>query len=606
MRRLLSYLRPYRGRVVLALLLSFLVAGLTSLSLSSLIPFLDMLFEEGGLESFRSLAGREIARVSEGLAAWTVEELLATRMAALATLVVLVFVLTVAKGVLRFLNGYLVGTTAIAAARDLTNELYGHLIRQPVLAIEREGVGNLSSRFTADSDEVVRALKTLTGTIFREPLQFLFLLALALLISPTLTLAALVIFPLVGLLIRKAGRVAKSNARRVLAHRSRLLSILQETFLGIRVVQSCRGEGRSLERFAEENRRLYDRNRRLVRVEALTPPAMEVLVVLGVGGALLLGGAMAIRGDIAPSLVVVLYIAVGALYEPVRKLASCVPRIQAGLAGAVRIFEYLDRRSAVVESPGATPLADGEHGIRLEGVTCSYGGSVDALREVDLEIEAGSWFAVVGPSGSGKSTLAGLLPRFFDPEGGTVRFDGRDVRELTLDSLRSQVMLVPQETFLLDDSLRANIAFARPGASETEVRRAARIAHVEDFASKLPEGLGTRVGERGTTLSGGQRQRIAIARAILARPRVLVLDEAVSQVDEESALLIRDALLATREGRTTVVITHRVDTLLDAERIAVLREGRLEAVAPPADLLSSSATYRDLVDAAAAARAART
>jgi subfamily B ATP-binding cassette protein MsbA len=601
--RLLSYLKPYRGRVALAVLLSFGAAALTSLSLSTLIPILRTLFSEGGLASVQDGARDIIGFVSADLADGIVSTFLHSPLAALASMLGAVLVMTVLKGVLRFGNGYLVGTVAVAAGRDITNGLYAHLIRQPVLFFEREGVGTVASRFTADADEVVRGLKTLTGTLFREPLQFLCLLVVAIWISPLLTLASLLIFPIIGLLIRQGGRVAKRNARQVLAHRSRLLGILQESFFGIRVVQAFRAEARERERFVSENRQLFERNRRLVRVEAAISPAMELLVVLGVGGALLLGGAMAIRGDLDVALLVTFYGAVGALYEPVRKLGSAVPRLQAGLAGSARIFAYLDREPEVREAPDAAPLPELTRSIRFEGVTVTYGGAAKALRGVDLEIRAGEQIAFVGPSGAGKSSLVALLPRFFDPEEGAVLFDGTDVRTATLASLRSQIALVPQETVLLNDSLRANIAFSRPLATDEEIREAARAAHVEEFAVRLQDGYDTTVAERGASLSGGQRQRIAIARALLARPRVLILDEATSNVDEESARLIREALARTREGRTTIVISHRLETLAASDRIAVLDEGRLQAVGSHEELLEKSTAYRDLAEAAAANRA---
>jgi subfamily B ATP-binding cassette protein MsbA len=567
--RLLGYLRPYRGRVAAAVLLSFGAAALTSLSLSTLIPILRTLFSEGGLESVRQGAKDIFGVVHTGLGDWIVRTFLPAPLTALASLLLAVLV---------------VGTVAVAAGRDITNRLYGHLIRQPVLFVEREGVGTVASRFTADADEVVRGLKTLTGTLLREPFQFACLLVVALWISPLLTLASLLIFPLIGLLVRQGGRVAKRNARRVLVHRSTLLGILQESFFGIRVG-------------------LFERNRRLVRVEAAISPAMELLVVIGVGGALLLGGAMAISGDLDVALLVTFYGTVGALYEPVRKLGSAVPRLQGGLAGATRIFAYLDRESEVTEAPDALDLPGLSGEIRLEGVSVLYDGETAALRDVDLTIRAGEQLALVGASGAGKSTLVALLPRFFDPDEGAVLFDGTDVRTSTLASLRSQIALVPQESVLLNDTLRANIAFGRPDATDEEIREAARAAHVEEFVERLPAGYDTLVSERGSSLSGGQRQRISIARALLARPGVLVLDEAVSNVDEESARLIREALDRTREGRTTIVISHRLETLVASDRIAVLAEGRLQAIGSHQELLEKSTAYRDLAEAAAANRA---
>jgi subfamily B ATP-binding cassette protein MsbA len=571
---------------------SFIAAGLTSLSLSTLIPILETLFEAGGLESLREGVRFTVGIVSRDLAGSVADSFFESRMSALVSLIVLVFVLTVVKGVFRFLNEYVVGTVSLAASRDVQDELFSGLIRQPVPFFESEGVGAVASRFTADGDAVIRGLKTFTGTMFREPLQFLFLLLLAVWISPILTLTALVIFPVIGLLIRQVGKVAKRISKRVLGHRSRLLSILQESFFGIRVVQAYRSEDRDAERFMAENQRLCQRAGKLVKTEAITSPAMEVLVVLGVGSALLLGGAMAIRGELPASRLVTLYVAVGALYEPVRKIASAIPRIQAGLAGAVRMFAYMDRVPEIRDAPGARILPPLARSIRFENVRVRYGERGDALRDVNLEIRAGSFVSVVGPSGSGKSTLAGLLPRFYDPTEGAVRLDGVDLREATLSSLRGQIALVPQEMILMNDTISANIAFARPNASPAEIRAAAERARVTEFADRQPLGLDTVVGERGSALSGGQRQRVAIARALLAEPRILVLDEATSHVDDESAGLIMDALFETREGRTTIAITHRQRALGRSDQVVFIAGGRIAAAGSHESLLAASPAYR--------------
>jgi ABC-type multidrug transport system fused ATPase/permease subunit len=597
--RLIRYLRPYRLRVSLAVALSFGVAALTALSLTALIPTLDTLFGSGGLETVRESTRDAVSGLSPALADLIVDTFFTSKRATFTWLVAAVIAMTLVKGVLRFLNVYLVGSVAIAAARDIMNQLFAHLIRQPVLFVEKEGVGTVASRFTADADEVVRGLKTFTGTVFREPIQFLFLLLVALSISPLLTVAAFVIFPLIALLIRQAGRVAKRNARRVLAHRSALLGILQEAFFGIRVVQTFGGEARETSRFSAENHRLYDRNRRLVRVEAVTSPSMEFLAVLGISGAILLGGMMALEGELRVGAFFAFYVSIGALYEPIRKLGSAVPRLQAGFAGAGRIFAYLDREPAVRDAEGATKLEPLSEEIRLEDVGVTYGDRSRALSGVSVSLGAREQVAIVGASGAGKSTLVGLLPRLYDPEEGRVLFDGRDLRTVTLESVRRQIALVPQETVLMNDTVRNNIAFARPDASEEEILAAAGTARVTEFLDRLEAGLETVIGERGTSLSGGQRQRIAVARALLVKPRVLILDEAVSNVDDESAALIREALEESRHERTTIVITHRLETIARADRILVLDRGRLVADGSHEDLLRDSREYRSLVRSAA-------
>ncbi|MCU0725428.1 MAG: ABC transporter ATP-binding protein/permease [Planctomycetes bacterium] len=600
--RLLRTLRPYAGSVVLALVLSFLVAGLTSLSLSTLIPILETLFTDTGLAEVQGHAERALAMVSEDLARFVVDHLLDTRMAVLQALLVTVLVITVLKGLLRFFDEYIVGKVSVAAGRDLTALLFARLTRQSPLFVEREGVGNISARFAADGDQVIRGLRTVTGTFLREPLQFVFLLLLALLISPLLTVASLLIFPLIGLLIRQAGRVARRHAKQVLVHRASLLSIVQDVFFSIRLVQSCRAEDRAQARFEGENRLLFDRERRLARAEAVSSPVIEVLVVVGVGATLLLGGAMAIRGEISASRLVTLYVAVGALYEPVRKVAAAIPRIQACLAASTRIHAFVDREPEVRDAPGATPLPPLTREIRLENVSVTYGGRAKALVDVDLRIPAGSFTALVGPSGSGKSTLVALLPRLLDPEQGGILFDGVDLRAATLDSVRSRVLLVSQDPLILNESVRENVALARPRATEEEIADALRAARVSEFSDRLSAGLDTVTGERGTTLSGGQRQRVALARAILADPDVLILDEAFSQIDEDQANAVLAEIRARRANRTTILITHRVEAVAGAEKIVVLERGQLVAHGRHEALLNGCGVYRDLLAAAEAAR----
>jgi ABC-type multidrug transport system fused ATPase/permease subunit len=318
--------------------------------------------------------------------------------------------------------------------------------------------------------------------------------------------------------------------------------------------------------------------------------------VLGGSAALLLAGSMVLEGGMKPGSFFLFYAAIFSLYEPVRKLARTVNRLQLASAGATRIFELMDHEPDIADRPGAVelPRVDGE--VRLEGVSFAYPGREAALVDVDLAIPAGATVAIVGPSGAGKSTLVRLIPRLLDPDRGRVLLDGRDIREVTLASLRSQIALVPQETILFNDTIEANIAFARPDAGREDVLAAARSARVDEFAERLEEGYATLIGEGGRGLSGGQRQRLALARAMLRDPRIVILDEATSALDPESEELVRDGLDRFLAGRTAFIVVHHPRTMARADLVVVLEDARVQCVGTPEECRAESPIYRSFLE----------
>jgi subfamily B ATP-binding cassette protein MsbA len=374
-----------------------------------------------------------------------------------------------------------------------------------------------------------------------------------------------------------------------------LTALLQETVQGNRVVKAFGMEEYARERFARENRRLYRLYMKATRIRAFTTPMVEVVAAFGIGGVIWYGGQSVISGERSQGAFLAFLTAVLLMYEPFKGLSKSNQAVQQGVAGAERVFELLDTAPDVVDRPNARPLTIMRRGIVFEGVGFRYGRD-PVLQEIDLTIHAGEMVALVGMSGGGKSTIADLIPRFYDVTEGRISIDDIDIRDYTLGSLRAQIALVTQFTFLFNDTVRANIAYGDPGKSMDDVVVAAQAANAHEFIMALPEGYETPIGELGVTLSGGQRQRLAIARALLKDAPILVLDEATSALDTESERLVQQAVERLMVNRTSLVIAHRLSTIRRADRIVVVVRGRIVEEGTHEELLVLGGEYRKLYD----------
>ncbi len=591
--RLARLLRPHRGRVALAAGLAAAVAAAGGASVGAIAPAVDAIFDPVRLQSTLEAIRRAVPFLA-GAADRVEEAALADPVAALGLILAAVVALNVLKGVLRWGHETLVGTAAQEASTGLLERLFESLLRQDVGHVQRTGAAQVLSRFTADAEAVSRGLETLAGSLVLEPLSFLFFAAVAFALSWPLALLAVVATPLLAILVRGVGRAFRRGAVRVLEKRQALTAAVEESLRGIRVVQAYGREEAEARRFRSVAGRLLAEARRLVRLEAVLSPGLELLALLGVSGALLAGGALATREELSPGTLLALCGAFAGMYAPLRKLGGAGNRLQGALAAADRIFGTLDRPPAVADRADAVPLPGGPGTLEFRGVSVRYPGGVRALAGLDLRLEPGTRLAVVGPSGAGKSTLLDLVPRFLDPDEGAVLLDGRDLRGVTLASLRARIALVPQEVFLREGTLRENVLDGRPGASAEDVERACREAHVQEIASRLPGGLDAPVGPAGALLSGGERQRVAVARAMLRDPRVLLLDEPTSSLDARSETLVREALERLSRGRTTIVVTHRFETAVAADRVLLLEGGRAAGSGTHRELLAESDLYRAL------------
>ncbi|MBX3313077.1 MAG: ABC transporter ATP-binding protein [Actinobacteria bacterium] len=481
----------------------------------------------------------------------------------------------------------------------LRDRLFAHLSRLHFGFHDGQQTGQLMSRANNDLQQIQNAV-VLVPLAVANLTTIAAVLVVLLLIDPILTVLALGSLPLLNVLAQRFSRTLHPTMVAVQQESAELSAVVEETVAGIRVVKGFAAEDTQSRRLRHEADDLYEASMSGAMVRARFAPGLETLpnigliLVLGYGGHQVMNGNLELGSLVAFNAYVVL------LIWPLRMLGWMVAMTQRAAAAAQRVHEILATEPAIVDPAHPHPLPDGGGALEFEDVSFAYGEDRPVLARFDLHVPAGQRLALVGATASGKSTVAKLLPRFYDVDQGSVRIDGVDVRDLALLELRRSVGLVFEDTFLFSDSIAANIAFADPDASMERIEHAARLAGADGFISEMPHGYDTEIGERGFSLSGGQRQRIAIARAILADPRVLILDDATSAVDPTKEHEIRDALMEVMEGRTTVVIAHRPATISLAERVVLVDEGRIVADGPHEELLRTSERYREVLAAAAA------
>jgi ATP-binding cassette subfamily B protein len=436
------------------------------------------------------------------------------------------------------------------------------------------------------------------GLIFmlQSALTILIAAGVMLAVNPGLAAVALAPTPLVLWAAFRYGKRNRPASQEVQQRIAELTAEAEENVGGVRVVKAFAQEARQLARFRQAVKRVFDQSMVSTRLRAFYNPLISFLPQLGLAALLLVGGRQAVNGSITVGEFVAFYGYVIMLTSPVRMLGIALGMAQRAVASGARVFEVLDRAPRLTAPADAPPLPAGGGHVELRGVTFGYGGGEPVLRDVDLDVSAGTTVALVGATGTGKTSLVALLPRLYDVQEGQVVVDGADVRDVELASLRGQIALVSDDAFLFSASLRENIAYARLDASDEEVRSAAARAGLAELLEELPEGLDTMVGERGLSLSGGQRQRVAIARALVVEPRILILDDATSSVDATTESRIKEALREVMAGRTTFVIAHRLSTIALADEIVVLDEGRVVAHGTHDELLESSPLYQEIAE----------
>jgi ATP-binding cassette, subfamily B, bacterial MsbA len=504
---------------------------------------------------------------------------------------------TVVKGLCDYLGTYLVNYAGFGMVTDLRNHLYETTLRRSSTFFHKHATGTILSTLINDVDRVQTAVSSVIGEFLQQFFTFLVGLVIVVRLGGHLSWALLLFIPVVVTSSRKIGREVRTRTRSGQDKLAEIQNILHETVTGNRIVKAFNTELWEILRFKKAARRLFRANLRSVRIQSISSPLMDTIGAIAIALLLLIGRNEIQHGRMTIGAFGAFIIVLFKLYDPVRKFAYFYNSFQQAMGASASIFGFFDAKDDVKERSHAVVLKGFRESIRFVDVGFSYSteeGEHQILHNVDLEAHAGEVVALVGPSGAGKSTLVNLIPRFFDVTSGRILIDGHDLRDLTLASLRNLVAQVTQETILFNDTVRNNIAYGQPDLKHALVEEAARNALAHDFILRMPQGYDTVIGEKGFRLSGGERQRIAIARAILKNAPILILDEATSALDAESESLVQAALANLMQGRTVLVIAHRLGTVRRANRIAVLEDGRITAVGPHEELLTMSPTYQRL------------
>ena len=507
---------------------------------------------------------------------------------------------SVLKGIFDYAGTYLVNHAGFGMITDLRNELYESVLRRSAAFFSKHTTGTLVSTIVNDIERVQYAMSNVLAEFLQQFFTFVFTAVAVVALGRKFAWVLVLFIPFIIYSAGKIGRRVRHTTRSGQDKLADIQNILQEAIAGNRIVKAFSMESWEIARFRNAAQRLFRANLRSVAAAAVSSPLMDIFGASAIALLLLLGREQVAHGGMTLGVFGAFIASVFSLYNPVRKFALFNNNFQQALGASSEIFKFMDTEDEVREKPGAKPLPRFSSSIRFEDVCFSYGAhgeeAREILRDINLEVKAGEVLAVVGSSGAGKTTLVHLIPRFFDATCGRLLIDGRDVRETTLASLRSQIGVVTQETVLFNDTLRNNIAYGQPSVSQKKVEAAARAALAHDFIRELPAGYDTMIGERGVRLSGGERQRIAIARALLKNAPILILDEATSALDSESEALVQSALQNLMSGRTVFVIAHRLSTVRRAERIVVLENGTIADVGAHDELMKKLGTYRRLYD----------
>ena len=498
------------------------------------------------------------------------------------------------RGIFYYGQSYLVSFVGQRVVIDIREALFEKFQRMPLAYFDRHQTGEIMSYVTNDVQALQNALVDKLIELVTESSVLVGSIVLMFYLDWKLTFITLITVPLVGQAMNIFGKKLKQSGIVIQERLADINSLLQESISAVRVVKSFVRERYEIERFHRQNELNFQAEMKNVQLTSLLTPTVEFLAAITVTFILWIGGYEVVQGDLtAGALVAFLTYAVN-LANPVKRISRIYGTVQRAMAAADRVFDVIDMEETIHDKEGAVPLPEIEGRVAVKDVSFSYKEGAPALSHVSLEASPGQLVAFVGPSGAGKSTIANLIPRFYEVNEGVIEIDGHDVRDVTLDSLREQIGIVPQETMLFSSSVRENIRYGRLEATDEEIEEAARAANAEEFILQLPQGYETKIGERGLNLSGGQRQRIAIARAILKNPRVLILDEATSALDTESEKIVQAALDKLMVGRTSFAIAHRLSTIFNADCIYVIDGGRIVEQGTHEELLAAGGLYSTL------------
>ncbi|MET2829022.1 ABC transporter ATP-binding protein [Mesorhizobium shangrilense] len=507
-----------------------------------------------------------------------------------------VAVIFIVKGVANFVQAYFMSRVGNAIIAERQRKIYDRILAQGIEFYHSTSSSDLITRMTNNAQAARNVLDLVVTSYVRDLVTLVALVLVMIVQQPALSLICFVVGPLaiygVNLILKRVRKFAAMEFRSV----GQIVQVIQETAIGVRVVKAFNLEGMMRKRMYRAVSDVEDRANNIATLEAVTSPVMETLAGLAIAGAVLVSGLLVLEGGQTPGGIMAFIAALLLAYEPAKRLARVRIALESGIVGVRMMFQLADEPLTLAEKPDAKPLLAGPGEIRFDAVSFAYQNGPPVLDRFDMTLAPGKMTALVGPSGSGKSTILNLIMRMYDPQSGRVLFDGQDISHATLASLREKIAYVSQDTFLFAGTIMHNIRLGRQDATDAEVIAAARAANAHDFISAQAKGYETEVGENGAFLSGGQRQRISIARAMLRNAEILLLDEATSALDAESEALFRDALQQLTEGRTTIVIAHRLSTVHQADTIVVLEAGKVVESGPHRDLLKQGGLYQKLYE----------
>ncbi len=562
-KRLLTYIKPYLKRLAIAIICIIMAAAA-----NLYVPWI-----------IKDMIDKVLAQ----------RDMLMLNVIAVGIVVVFFF-----RGIFFYGQSYLVSFVGQRVIIDLRDVLYQKFQRMPLAYYDRKQTGEIMSYITNDVASLQNAIVDNLIELVTEGSILIGSIVLMVYLDWKLSLLTLVTIPMVGQAMKVFGRKLKTSGTLIQERLADITSLLQESISSVRVVKSFVRESYEIGRFHNQNELNFQAAMKNVQLMSLLTPTVEFLAALAVTFIVWFGGYEVVNGEMtAGALIAFLTYAVN-LANPVKRISRVYGNLQKAMAAADRVFAVLDLPEQITNKVDAVPLPTIEGKVSVDKVCFEYKQGVPALVDVSFRAEPGQMIAFVGPSGGGKSTIANLIPRFYDVNSGAIRIDGHDVRDVTMESLREQIGIVPQETMLFSTTVMENIRYGRLDATDDEVMAAAQAANADDFIMELPDGYATKIGERGLNLSGGQRQRIAIARAILKNPRVLILDEATSALDTESEKIVQSALDRLMVGRTSFVIAHRLSTIFEADQIFVVESGQIREHGTHAELLARNGLYSNL------------